>query len=123
MLETGLKVGDRVLFQSIWFGKMNVCEGVVSHVDEPPGTVRIDYATDEVNTNIQMPRTSLRLLIPENYKGAWIETAMVKGRNFRQAYWRSREAMFNGAKRRYIGKVNSPAHQAALAIVAARKRA
>jgi hypothetical protein len=54
-------------------------------------------------------------------EGAWLETCMASA-GFRQAYWRSRTSCLEGKKRRYLGKVNSPAHQAACEAVANRKR-
>lgn len=56
--------------------------------------------------------------------GCWIETGMAS-KGFRQAWYRSREAMFAGrnggkTKRRYIGKAGSAKHQAAIAAIARR---
>ncbi|MBD2079286.1 hypothetical protein [Leptolyngbya sp. FACHB-17] len=50
----------------------------------------------------------------------WIETGKVKGRKFRQAWWRSEQAMFESKRSRgkkvksyYIGEEGSPKHQEA----------
>lgn len=58
-------------------------------------------------------------LAPE---GAWIEEGKVSGkRRFRQAYWRAQHKIFVGVRsgapshRRYIGKVGSSKHKAAIA--------
>lgn len=52
--------------------------------------------------------------------GCWIETGKVKGRKFRQAWWRSYEPMFESKRSRgqkvktcYIGEEGSPEHQEA----------
>jgi hypothetical protein len=52
--------------------------------------------------------------------GCWIETGKVKGRTFRQAWWRSYEPMFESKRSRgqkvktcYIGEEGSPEHQEA----------
>lgn len=54
--------------------------------------------------------------------GAWIETGMVSGREWRQAYWRSDSPIFGGSKRKYIGKVSSPKYYQAIEAVQNRKR-
>jgi hypothetical protein len=53
-------------------------------------------------------------------EGCWIETGKVKGRQFRQAWWRSYEPMFESKRSRgqkvktcYIGEEGSPEHQEA----------
>lgn len=46
--------------------------------------------------------------------GAWIEVGKVSGRNFIQAYWRSNTPIFEGKRRKYIGKAGSPKHQEAI---------
>jgi len=49
----------------------------------------------------------------------WIETGKVTGREFRQAWWRSEQAMFDSKRSRgkvkscYIGEEGSPEHQGA----------
>jgi hypothetical protein len=51
--------------------------------------------------------------------GCWIETGAVKGRQFRQAWWRSQEAMFESKRSRgkvkscYIGAEGSLEHEEA----------
>jgi hypothetical protein len=52
----------------------------------------------------------------------WIETGKVKGRDFRQAWWRSKQPIFAGKKTRYIGKQGSPEHRRAIEQKARRKR-
>lgn len=61
--------------------------------------------------------------------GAWINICKVQGKEFKQARWKSREPCFASnsnpeAKLRsqYIGKENSPEHQAAIAMVKRRQR-
>lgn len=54
-------------------------------------------------------------------QGAWIETCKVSA-GFRQAFWRSRSAMFDGKKRKYIGKADGPEHQRASTSVSNRNR-
>jgi hypothetical protein len=72
---------------------------------------------------------SLRELLAEKQRleqnlspdGAWIECAPVYGRkNWVQAYWRSNTPIFDGKKRKYIGKQGSPKHCEALAQVSNR---
>jgi hypothetical protein len=51
--------------------------------------------------------------------GCWIETGTVKGRQFRQAWWRSGQARFESKRSRgkvkscYIGAEGSPEHEEA----------
>lgn len=64
--------------------------------------------------------------------GCWIETGRVKGKEFRQAWWRSTKAMFTAKRSRgnvealvktqYIGKEGSEEHKAAIAARQRRER-
>jgi len=52
--------------------------------------------------------------------GCWIETGAIKGRQFRQAWWRSQKPMFPSkrcpgelVKTCYIGEESVPVHKAA----------
>ncbi|MBD2078474.1 hypothetical protein [Leptolyngbya sp. FACHB-17] len=68
---------------------------------------------------LEIERDTLRAegtIAPEH---CWIETGKVKGRQFRQAWWRSTQAMFDSKRSRgkvkscYIGEEGSPEHQEA----------
>lgn len=69
---------------------------------------------------LELERNQLRAegaIAPEH---CWIETGKVKGREFRQAWWRSEQAMFESKRSRgkkvkscYIGEEGSPEHQEA----------
>jgi hypothetical protein len=61
--------------------------------------------------------------------GCWIETGVVKGRQFRQAWWRSQQAMFPSkrvsgemVKTCYIGEEGGAEHQEAIAARERRNR-
>ena len=73
--------------------------------------------------DVEQRRSGFRIA-PDN---AWIETGMVSGRDFKQAWWRSTERIFLGkkggkVKSLYIGKVGSPQHLAAIESVKERNR-
>lgn len=69
--------------------------------------------------NLEAERDRL-LKLPIAPTGTWIETGKVPGRpaEWRQAYWRSKSAVFSGAngnktKKKYIGVKGGPEHEAA----------
>lgn len=70
--------------------------------------------------------SAIRAEGPVAAEGIWIETGKVSRRTFRQAWYRSRKAIFKPkrgdalVKRKYLGKVGSPAHQEAIAAIARR---
>lgn len=61
-------------------------------------------------------------------EGAWIETGNVKGRTWRQAWWRAHTAIFTGkrsgqrTKSQYIGKAGGEKYRSAKALYQRRKR-
>jgi hypothetical protein len=67
---------------------------------------------------LELERDRLKAL-PVAPRGCWIETGKVTGREFRQAWWRSRKAIFESKGSRgnvktcYIGEEGSPEHQEA----------
>lgn len=77
----------------------------------------INLTLDRLNAEcLKLERSPLAL------EGAWIEEGKVSGkRRFRQAYWRAQHKIFIGVRsgapthRRYIGKVGSEKHKAAIA--------
>lgn len=92
--------------------------------DPPPADVLGDWdPVDDLELTLdQLRQEQQRLerssLAPE---GAWIEEGKCSKRHFRQAYWRAFKAIFIGTRsgapthRRYIGKVGSEKHKAAVA--------
>lgn len=144
-----LSVGDRVTFIQHWHGELqdfqgaiqSLCDGhalvnyeIPEHLDDGIERLKVLQAPIGIFAREKIPMDTpnesvcplqeerdrlLRSNLPP--ESAWLETCMVST-GFRQAYWRSREPCLNGKKRQYIGKENSPAHQAAIEAVANRKR-
>lgn len=91
----------------------------------PLERVRVRVKSDQADiiqdaiARLEIERDQLRAegtIAPEH---CWIETGKVKGRQFRQAWWRSTQAMFDSKRSRgkvkscYIGEEGSPEHQEA----------
>ncbi|MBD2078358.1 hypothetical protein [Leptolyngbya sp. FACHB-17] len=70
-------------------------------------------------TRLEIERDRLRAEGTIALEHCWIETGKVKGRQFRQAWWRSTQAMFGSKRSRgkgkscYIGEEGSLEHQEA----------
>lgn len=76
--EDSIKVGDRIFFVSQWFGESRKFEGVVTKVNEPPGTAPVTYLVPiddsdlEVEREVQAPIgifALAKIAEPENYSG------------------------------------------------------
>lgn len=149
---SNLQVGDRVTFTQHWYGEDRECKGEIVRLEGQTAIVHFDAPHLEGPGELQAPIGIFALakipeikMLPEPDEtqaeidrlerlglpppGAWIDLSTPAGSNFRQAKWKSREAIFDSGsnpetklKSRYIGKENSAEHKEAIAQVERRKR-
>lgn len=151
---SNLQVGDRVTFAQHWYGEDRECTGEIVKLEGQTAIVHFDAPHLEGPRELQAPiGIFARAKIPEINMlpepepeeaqaeidrlerlglpppGAWIDLSTPAGTKFRQAKWKSREAIFDSGsnseaklKSRYIGKENGAEHREAIAQVERRKR-
>ena len=129
----GVAIAQNFFYQRVRYLEMGqVREGDIPRqrllpLEQTVITVRVDPVVlhDQI-AQLERERDRLRLgdVAPQ---GCWIETGAIKGRQFRQAWWRSQKPMFPSkrcpselVKTCYIGEEGGPDHK--VAIVARERR-